>query len=204
MDIDRNFRAAGIRRSRSRVAAIGVGAFALLAFAVAPGLAQKAPPPPPPSNAFADGYEICMQAAMDLTAVQALLTNAGFTMDEPIVEGPFQHTVSATKIDDVNGDAYFYVVVETYPTLELTYCTYEIEGVVGEVDFAAATDAFGLDGGVELGEGGVYGAWEMLGDEGGALILAQQEGDYFLFQVNFHALVGEDAAPAVTAAPPGK
>ena len=185
-------------------------ALAALALATGPALAQKAPPqtplpvetatPPAVSAAFADAYAACIGAAFNMETAGENLRAAGWTVDDPFPEGPFSLTVSASKMDDINGDVYFYAIVEGYPTVGLVYCTYEIEGVVGEVDFTTTPAELGLAGGIEVTEGGVFGAWELLNDDGGVLILAQQEGEYFYFQVNVVVTIGDPSAPPLPSA----
>jgi hypothetical protein len=153
-----------------------------------PVVAQKAPGGLPafPEDPFQEAFDLCFDASLDIDAATDNMEATGWTIDDFYETGPFIVSVSASR--QVQGaDIYFFATFETYATVGLVYCTYDIEGAANPIDFQSIGPDFGLEGNVETLPEGVYGAWERLTDNDGVVITARQEGDYFFVQMNWIA-----------------
>jgi len=166
-----------------RLAQAGMATAAAMALLATPSLAQKVPPAPA-IDVFAEAFDSCTQVVDEdaLTEAGAFLTGAGWLIDYTGNIGPSTRTLSASRTD-TRGDAYFYAEATSYPTVFMAHCTYDAYSVRGVLDLATLAQGVGLEGQVEAFEGGNYGTWEMLIDEGAALFTAYQQGDYFSFQM---------------------
>lgn len=177
---------AGQGAAARRFAPVGVAAGLALLLTSVPVMAQKAPTnlPPFPEDPFQEAFDLCAEATYSLDDAADIMEEAGWTIDDFYETGPFIRSMSASR--QVNGaDIYFFATFETYATVGLVYCTYDIEGAAAPIDFQSVGPDFGLEGNVETTEEGVYGAWELLTDADGTVITARQEGDYFFIQMNW-------------------
>lgn len=183
---------AGQGAAARRFAPMGVAAGLALLLTSVPVMAQKVPNnlPPFPDDPFQEAFDLCADASINIDDAADNMEAAGWAIDDFYETGPFIVSMSASR--QVNGaDIYFFATFETYATVGLVYCTYDIEGAAAPIDFQSVGPDFGLDGHVETTEEGVYGAWELLADEDGTVITARQEGDYFFVQMNwFFELTG--------------
>ncbi len=175
-----------------RFAPVSVAAGLALLLTSVPVMAQKAPTnlPPFPDDPFQEALDLCTDASNNFDTAADNMEEAGWAIDDFYETGPFIVSMSASR--QVNGaDIYFFATFETYATVGLVYCTYDIEGAAAPIDFQSIAPDFGLEGNVETTEEGVYGAWERLTDDDSAVITARQEGDYFFVQMNwFFPLAG--------------
>ena len=177
---------AGRGAAARRFAPMSVAAGLALLLTSVPVMAQKAPTnlPPFPDDPFQEAFDLCTDTTYSIDDAADNMEAAGWTIDDFYETGPFIVSMSASR--QVNGaDIYFFATFETYATVALVYCTYDIEGAAAAIDFDAIGPDFDLEGTVETTEEGVYGAWERLTDEDGAVITARQEGDYFFVQINW-------------------
>ncbi len=183
-------------RAAKRFAPVSIAAGLAVLLTAVPVMAQKGPTtlPPFPDDPFQEAFDLCFEASIDIDEAADNMEAAGWTVDDFYETGPFIVSLSASR--QVNGaDIYFFGTFETYATVGLMYCTYDIEGAAAPIDFATVGPDFGLEGDFVVNEGGTYGAWELLGDGEGYLITARQEGDYFFIQMN---RIGELAGAPLT------
>ncbi len=170
-----NFGQFGRLSGRPRLV-LGAG-LALAIMAATPTLAQKGAPPPA-SDPMADALAFCAAGADDMTG--AALQAAGWNIDDAYEYSPFYRSLTTSR----NDDDYGFVTVETYATVQLIYCTYDIAVADPSFDLQAAADAQGLNGQVASQEDGLYGAWERTGSGDGMLVQASISGGYFYLELN--------------------
>jgi hypothetical protein len=177
------------RGAAKRFAPLSVAAGLALVLTSVPVMAQKTPTnnlPPFPADPFQEAFDVCADASNNIDAAADNMEAAGWTIDDFYETGPYIVSMSASR--QVNGaDIYFFATFETYATVGLVYCTYDIEGAANAIDFQTVGPDFGLEGNVETNEGGIYGAWERLTDDDAVVITARHEGDYFFVQMNWFA-----------------
>lgn len=168
----------------SRGLRLGVAAAALLPAVLAtPTLAQKGPAAG--RDVIDEGYNLCLDAVAGLDYLRQSLNAAGWTIDDDANYGPYQVYINASIVGDgTTGDRYLYATVETYPTIDLVYCTYEVEGAYSVADYGLLS-AYGLDGEYQDLEDGTYGVWEVADEAGGQLWLLQAQQDYLYFQLDW-------------------
>ena len=167
----------------------GIAGAALTAAAIlwpiAEGFAQKGPVVP--TDPFAEGYDMCLETIGHDALAQfiSVMEAAGWNAEEYPALGPWTHVAGGSReIGDVV--LFAYAEVTAYPSGAFhSYCSYDMNGVAGALDFETIGTRFELDGRVEAGPDGAYGTWEMPLDEGLLVIFAYQEEDYFRFQFNW-------------------
>lgn len=169
----------------SRRLRLGVAAVALLPAVLAtPSLAQKGPATG--IDVIDEGYNFCMDAVAGLDYLRQSLTAAGWTIDDDANYGPYQTYINASFMGDgTTGAKYLYATLELYPTIDLIYCTYEVEGAYDTPDYTLLGDYYGLDGEYQMLEDGIFGTWESATEEGGQLWLLQAQPDYLYFQLDW-------------------
>ncbi len=170
--------------AKSRRFQFGAATVALSTVVLAtPSLAQKGPAAGP--DVIEEGYNFCLDAVAGLDYLRQSLAAAGWTIEDDANYGPYQAYINASRVGDGTTAArYLYATLEQYPTIDLVYCTYEVEGAYSEPNFALLGD-YGLDGEYQTLEEGTYGVWE-LGDEAGAqLWLLRAQPDYLYFQLDW-------------------
>ncbi len=168
----------------SRSFRLGVAAAALIPAVLAtPTLAQKGPAAGP--DVVDEGYNLCLDAVAGLDYLRESLAAAGWTIDEDANYGPYQTYINASLLGEgATTTRYLYATLEQYPTIDLVYCTYEVEGPYAAPDLELL-GTYGLDGLYETLEDGTYGVWEIADDAGGQLWLLQAQEDYFYLQLDF-------------------
>lgn len=164
---------------------LGAAALALLPAVLAtPSLAQKGPAAG--ADPIDEGYNFCVNAVAGLDYLRDALTSAGWTIDEDSNYGPYQTFINASLPGNgTTGDKYIYATVEQYPTTDLVYCTYEVEGAYGTPDYTILGNAYGLDGEYQTLADGTYGTWEANDDSGAQLWLLQAQDDYLYLQLDW-------------------
>lgn len=169
----------------SRRLRLGVAAAALLPAVLAtPSLAQKGPAAN--VDVIDEGYNFCMDAVAGIDYLRESLMAAGWTIDDDANYGPYQTYINASLLGDgTTGDKYIYATLELYPTIDLVYCTYEVEGAYSPPDFTLLGDYYGLDGEYQMLEDGTFGTWESATEDGGQLWLLQAQEDYLYFQLDW-------------------
>ncbi|MCC6737124.1 MAG: hypothetical protein IT534_13500 [Bauldia sp.] len=168
---------------RGRSGVLALATVAAVGLATAPALAQKTPRQSPMiATAFEDAYAYCMNVVDDPgMALDTFAGMPGWEADEPYMIGTTYLSVSASYYAE-GGEAYFSAQVETYPTVMSVSCNYDVYGNVNNVDVAALVEPYGFDGVVEIGEdGGTYGVWELLLDDGLLLFrIEKYEGSLYI------------------------
>ncbi|MCW5718735.1 MAG: hypothetical protein KIS68_12975 [Bauldia sp.] len=169
----------------SRRLRLGAAAAALLPVVLAstPTFAQKGPGGG--QNVIDEGYNFCLDAVAGLDYLRESLTAAGWTIDDDADYGPYQTYINASLIgNEATAAKYLYATLEQYPTIDLVYCTFEVEGAYATPDFDLLND-YGLDGEYQTLNDGTYGVWEIADDTGGQLWLLQAQQDYLYFQLDW-------------------
>jgi hypothetical protein len=174
----------GTRIGRYGIASAAAALTAVVVLAAAPASGQAVKRPPQSANPFAEGLELCLGVAEGAAAMEATLTGRGWNVDDRYGYGPYQETLSASRFTEAS-DFYLYASVEVYPTLQLVYCTYEVEGLTATVDFNGVASQFGMTGEVRVQEDGTFGTWELIGEDTVLFVLASVEEDYLYLQVNY-------------------
>ena len=163
------------------MASRGLALASLLALPATPGLAQKGPAPAAP---FDDGFNMCSEAAGDLSALEASLVATGWTIDDtygipsPAASAPRNSAApAATSTTTPWSRPTPRSASSTAPTTS--------KNSPERSTSPALAPATTSTGDVQTVPTGTYGSWQRLGDEDGLLILASQEEDYFYFQMNW-------------------
>lgn len=157
-----------------------------------PSLAQKGPAG---AEVIEEGYSLCLDAVDNFDDVAGVLTAAGWTIDEQSNYGPYQNYINASKLGDAAvGDKYFYATIEHYPSRDLVYCTYEIEGPYATPNYEFFNNIDGMVGEYQNLPEGTYGTWEWLAEGVDELWLMQAEPEYFYLQLDWVG-PGSGAAP---------
>jgi hypothetical protein len=170
--------------AKSRRLQFGAAAAALSSVVLAtPSLAQKGPAAGP--DVIEEGYNFCIDAVAGLDYLRESLAAAGWTIEDDATYGPYQTYINASLIGDgTTASRYLYATLEQYPTIDLVYCTYEVEGAYAPPYFELLGD-YGLDGEYQMLEDGTYGVWEAGDDTGAQLWLLQAQVDYLYFQLDW-------------------
>jgi hypothetical protein len=181
----------------------------LSAFLVTQAAAQKDPGPDGNAGAgdiASEALDYCAWIAEDSLAAEDGLTADGWNIDYSESSGPFVWEINASKIYPNGTDAYIFALVESYPTGQVTYCSYDATGIPVPPDLHAFGELFDVDGIVEdLGDGVVYGTWEDIYDDVFYFVLANTDIDYFFAQMTIISAGGiYDAAADAAAAGDGK
>lgn len=166
-----------------------VAAFALApAIMATPSFAQKGPAAAG-ADVLDEGYNFCLEAVAGLDYLIESLTAAGFTIDENSNYGPYQTYVNASKLGDgTTGDKYVYATLETYPTTDLVYCTYEVEGPYRAPNYDGFVANHAIDGDYQALADGTFGVWEQFYEDGSTTLFLVQDtpaDEYFYFQLDW-------------------
>lgn len=170
----------------------------LSAFLVTQAAAQKDPGPDgDAANIASEALDYCAWIAEDSLAAEDGLTADGWTIDYSESSGPFVWEISASKIYPDGTDAYIFALIESYPTGQITYCSYDAGAIAVPPDLYAFGELFDVEGVVEdFGDGVVYGTWEDIYDDVLYFVLASTDVDYFFVQMTVISAGGIlDAAP---------
>jgi len=169
----------------SRCFQIGAAAVALSSVVlVAPALAQKGPGTTA-GDVIDQGFNFCLDAVVGLDFLWDSLVAAGWTIDEDANYGPYQTYINASLIGTgTTASRYLYATLEQYPTIDLVYCTYEVEGAYNAPNFGLLS-AYGLDGEYQTLTDGTYGVWEAGDEDGAQLWLLQAQSDYLYLQLDW-------------------
>ena len=176
------------KRSLFPYALTGLAVILLSAFLITQAAAQKDPVPAEggaeAADIAADALEYCAWIAEDSAAAEGGLAEDGWTVDYSESSGPFVWEVNASKTYPDGTDAYIFALVESYPTGQVTYCSYDASGISVLPNLYAFGEIFDVEGVVEdLGDGVVYGTWEDIYDDVLYFVLANTDIDYFFAQV---------------------
>lgn len=143
-----------------------------------------------------DGLDTCGEIVDNPAGAEGLLTDAGWFVEDIFQNGPFVLEISASKIYDDGSDAYIFALIESYPSADLGYCSFDVQAVGGTVDLAIVDETYDTVGMIEPGEFGIHGTWEAATDDAIYLVLSNYEEDsaYLFVQMT---KVG-DASPQPT------
>ena len=173
------------KRALLPYALTGLAIILLSAFLITEVTAQKdAGEDTGATNIAADALDYCAWLGEDSVAAEGGLVEDGWTIDYSESSGPFVWEINASKIYSDGTDAYIFALIESYPTGQVTYCSYDATGISVPPDLYAFSELFDVDGVVEdLGDGVVYGTWEDIYDDIFYFILANTDVDYFFAQM---------------------
>ncbi|MHA1559739.1 MAG: hypothetical protein ACTSWI_03595 [Alphaproteobacteria bacterium] len=183
----------------------GLAVILLSAFLITQAAAQKDPAPAgggaEAANIAADALDYCAWIAEDSIAAEGGLVEDGWTVDYSESSGPFVWEINTSKIYPDGTDAYIFALIESYPTGQVTYCSYDATGISVLPDLYAFGDIFEVEGVVEdLGGGVVYGTWEDIYDDVFYFVLANTDIDYFFAQMTIISAGGiSDGTPDAAA-----
>jgi len=132
-----------------------------------------------------DGLDTCGALVDDGTGAEDILIDDGWFIEDVYQNGPFITEISASKIFDDGSDAYVFALIETYPSAQIGYCSFDVQAVGGTVDLGIVEETYDTVGTVEPGEFGVHGSWEAASDDAIYLVLAnyEDESDYLFVQM---------------------
>jgi hypothetical protein len=146
-----------------------------------------------------EALDYCAWIAEDSVAAEEGLAEDGWVVDYSESSGPFVWEINASKIYPDGTDAYIFALIESYPTGQVTYCSYDATAIPVLPDLYAFGELFDVEGVVEdLGDGVVYGTWEDIYDDIFYFVLANTDIDYFFTQMTIISAGGiyDDAADA--------
>jgi len=158
----------------------------VLALATACGVAVAAPALAEGGDmarlASIDAQKLCGDYADQTQDMRPVLEQNGWALETPF-ETPHFVDLSATRDYDGLGTAYFYGFVESYPSEDLVYCSFDIYDALEDFDITAIATDPAYAGEVIQTETGAYGSWEKT--EGTDLTLVQSYRDKsdFRFQI---------------------
>ena len=161
----------------------------LAAFLVSEAAAQKAPGPGPvnpgaTADVIADAIDYCAWIAEDSVGAEEAMTADGWTIDYSESSGPFVWEINASKIYADGTDAYVFALIETYPTGQIAYCSYDANTLSMQPDITTIGTLYEVDGEYEdYGNGIIYGTWEEINDDSFYFVLANTDVDYFFLQM---------------------
>ena len=89
---------------------------------------------------------------------------------------------------------FLFALIESYPSGEIGYCSFDAQYVPVIQGLESIADLYGVSGIVEYVDGGAYGAWENMADDGVYFLLAEMIDDHFFLQMTRFSELG---APAV-------
>lgn len=115
-------------------------------------------------------------------------------IEDSYSKGPFVWELDASKIYDDGTDVFLFALIESYPSGEIGYCSFDAQYVPVIQGLESIADLYGVSGIVEYVDGGAYGAWENMADDGVYFLLAEIIDDYFFLQMTRFSELG---APAV-------
>lgn len=165
-----------------------VAAFvALMLMVLAASQAQAQQKGAPTSDILIDMIDTC-GLIVDVGAdAESDLIADGWSVDDVYQNGPYSLEISASKIFSDDSDAYAFGVIENYPTVDLGFCSLDIQGLASTVDLYDVTDTYAVDGAVSQDEYGYWhGSWEMNDGDSIYLLLVhyEEENQYLLVQMN--------------------
>jgi hypothetical protein len=167
-----------------------------------PGPASPGGPPPAgqPANLIEDSIDICSSLSGDLTDAQNQMVAQGWSIDYSDSSGPYVWEVDASKIYSDGSNASIFALIETYPTGQITYCSFTADSVPNPPALETVEQIYDVTGEVQHYEGGADGTWEQVGDGVTYYALANVDLNYFYLQVTTVASGGLAGAPG--GAPP--
>ena len=132
-----------------------------------------------------EAIDICGMILTDVTAAEAELANLGWFVEDSYSISPFSWEISASKIYDDGADAYVFAVIESYPSAEIGYCSFDLQLIAEPVDFDVVVDTYDVVGEVRHDDVGAYGTWESVDDDAVYFVLGTYEdgADYFFVQM---------------------
>ena len=130
----------------------------------------------------------------DVNTAEAELIGLGWIIEDSYSKGPFVWELDASKIYDDGTDVFLFALIESYPSGEIGYCSFDAQYVPVIQGLESIADLYGVSGIVEYVDGGAYGAWENMADDGVYFLLAEMIDDYFFLQMTRFSELG---APAV-------
>ena len=124
-----------------------------------------------------DGLDTCGSIVDSGADAEDVLINDGWFVEDIYQNGPFITEISASKVYDDGSDVYIFALIETYPSAEIGYCSFDVQAVPGNVDLAIVEETYETVGMVEPGEFGMHGTWEAATDDAIYLVLVNYEPD---------------------------
>lgn len=156
---------------------------AIVALAAVPAGAQDALPTDP----FGLAMDLCAPAIAvgPLGAAVDALSARGWTIDYSTNVARDAFTLRSSNAS-LGGGAFLLAETAAPDGFFRMRCSVDIREFTNPVDLAGVAIAHGLDGTVtELPDGGVFGTWSVLLEEGLAIYSAFHAGDYFGFEMTW-------------------
>ena len=163
----------------------GFIAFVLIALFASQASAQKKGDDA--SELLLDGIDTCGNLVDAGVDAEAHLIANGWTVEEGYQYGPYSLDVSGSSFIDDATESYVLAVIESYPGIELGFCTYDVYGFTGDIDLNQVTEIYDATGDVAQDEFGYWhGSWAVTDGDTVYLLLAhfEAENDYLLVQMN--------------------
>lgn len=168
----------------------------LLAVIATQAFAQKGPGPAGQSaNLIEDSIDLCALLSGDRAEAESELAAQGWSIDYSDSNGPYVWEVDASKTYADGTYASIFALMETYPTGQITYCSFTADSVPNVPDLAAVQQIYDVDGEVQPYDGGADGTWEQIADGVAYYALANVSEGYFYLQLTTVAQGGLTAAP---------
>lgn len=183
--------ALAVRRNLLPFSVAALGAALLSAFMVSNALAQKAPGGGDggggggnANDLIFDAIEFCAEISEDSLDGEEQLIAAGWTIDYSDSNGPYVWEISATKLYPSGAEASIFALIESYPTGEITYCSFDAFDSPEAPDLAIVAQEYDVIGETQdMGGGLIYGTWEVVEGDTTYYVLANTDIDYFFLQM---------------------
>lgn len=191
--------AKAVRRDIFPLSLTALATVLLLAFMANQAWAQKGPGPAGPAggsvNLIEDSLDLCALLSGDRGDAESELQAQGWSIDYSDSNSSYVWEVDASKTYADGSYASIFALMETYPTGQITYCSFTADSVPNVPDLNTVQQVYDVTGEVQPFDGGADGTWEQVNDGVTYYALASVSEGYYYMQLTAVAQGGLNAAP---------